>query len=141
VPAEGRSINDFVKAFRDEVVFLQKNEKTDTTLLIAPSLQAIPDFRKVLEACEAEILKNKWYNDFLIVSFHPLMRFSEFKPDDPANTTGVAPYPVIHLLRKTQVDTLGAAAKKDIQAENVKKLRELGMPEIIKLWKRVFDGK
>lgn len=80
-------------------------EIMDTSLLVIPELladfTAYNDFVHILEhyltACG-------WEGEFQVASFHPQYCFADAEPDDPANFTNRAPYPIIHLLRESSVE-------------------------------------
>lgn len=104
-------------------------EAIDTTLLVHP--QALADFLD--------------YNDFLgdadglveamdldgvlqVASFHPDYQFADSTPDDPANLTNRAPWPILHLLREASIDRAVAAYPEPdaIIERNIATVRELG---------------
>lgn len=104
-------------------------EVVDTTLLVHP--QALADFLD--------------YNDFLgdadglveamdldgvlqVASFHPDYQFADSTPDDPANLTNRAPWPILHLLREASIDRAVAAYPEPdaIIDRNIATARELG---------------
>ena len=137
---EADSMKKYLQIFADEVAFLQKNPATDTTLLILPGLGNIQQFQTYMQSCEEMLHEKKWLFDIMIVPFHPLMRFAGLPPDSVENTTGIAPFPIVHLLRQAQVASLGAMMKKDVIEANDEKLRSMSKEEIKKLWEKVLRG-
>ena len=133
---DGRDLNDLVE---------------DVTLALSGLAAAGPDHTSIIVLTEA-LADFSDYNDFLgildaviedvglsgviqIASFHPDYCFAEHAPDDVANYTNRAPYPLIHLLRENDVshavdnvtDTL------QIPIRNVTLMRELGQEQMLKL--------
>lgn len=102
--------------------------KYDTAFLIYNN--QFPDFLEFLDfyyACEA-ILEDSVYDEqFQIVAFHPDYIFAGEDADDPSNLTNRSPYPMIHILRREDVekaiDIYGDID--DIPVRNMEYLRNL----------------
>jgi len=109
----------------------------DTTLLIHP--QAMTDFLDYhFFLAEADaLLKNRDYDGvFQIASLHPRYEFAGSDPDDIANFTNRAPYPMLHLLRESSIDRAVAAFPDaaDIFERNIETMEKLGHAGWQKLW-------
>ena len=63
-----------------------------------------------------------------VASFHPDYQFADSTPDDPANFTNRAPWPILHLLREASIDRAVAAYPEPdaIIDRNIAAVRELG---------------
>ena len=129
----------YVETFINELEFLNKNKKTETTLLIIPGFGKPEHLQAYLEFCEQIIIINNWGSKYQIVSFHPYARFLGIAPDSPKNLTGIAPYPVLHILRTPSVDALENAVKKDIHVQNDERLEKMTHEELKKLWDKVME--
>ncbi|PKQ70113.1 hypothetical protein Rain11_0917 [Raineya orbicola] len=138
VIGEAKTMKGFLEIFAREIEFLEKNPTTETTLVILPALGKIELFQAFMQFCEEMIILNAWIQKYQIVSFHPLMRFEGIPTDSPQQLTGIAPYPILHILRVPSVESLGAQIKKDVQAENDKKLSQLAKEDVKKLWEKVL---
>lgn len=101
----------------------------DTTLLILP--QALPDFldfNDFLGVADRTLHKLKLHGVVQIASFHPAYQFADNAPDDLANCTNRAPYPILHLLREDSVARAVAAypEAETIYQRNIQTLEQLG---------------
>lgn len=103
--------------------------EVDTTLLIAPhALGNFDDFIRFLDLAEV-VLRTHGLNGILqIASFHPDYVFAEAEPDDIANCTNRAPYPILHLLREDSLARATAAFPDaaEIYERNIETMHKLG---------------
>ncbi len=136
---DGEDMKEFLEAFAAEIDILEKDPKVETTLMIIPAFGNMTHFQAFMGFCEEMIIINHWIHKFQIVSFHPYMRFLGLPPDSPENLTGIAPYPILHILRVPSVETLGATVRQDVIAQNSEKLRKMSKVELAKLWKKVLE--
>ena len=70
-----------------------------------------------------------------VASFHPDYQFADSAPDDAANLTNRAPYPILHLLREASIDR-AVAAYPDPDAiieRNIAAMQALGVEGFRKL--------
>lgn len=109
----------------------------DTTLLIHPqTMTDFLDYHFFLTEVEA-LLKNLDYEGvFQIASLHPQYEFAGSEPEDIANYTNRAPYPMLHLLRESSIDRAVAAFPDaaDIFERNIETMEKLGHAGWKKLW-------
>ena len=115
-----------------ELKFLTETapEDTDTTLLITPDvLTGFDDFANFLDLVEVVLRTNGLVGVLQVASFHPDYVFADAEPDDIANYTNRAPYPILHLLREASLARATAAFPDaaDIYERNIETLRELGL--------------
>ena len=116
-----------------EMVFLDKNPSTETTLLIFPSL--CNDFFQYLDFVElAELLMREqgYEGVYQLATFHPDYCFADSDFNDVANYTNRSPYPMLHLLREDSLDKAidYYGDTESIPANNIVKLRSLGLKKI-----------
>lgn len=116
-----------------EIVFLDKNPSTETTLLIFPSL--CNDFFQYLDFVElAELLMREqgYEGVYQLATFHPDYCFADSDFNDVANYTNRSPYPMLHLLREDSLDKAidYYGVTESIPAKNIVKLRSLGLKKI-----------
>ncbi|MFT4024274.1 MAG: DUF1415 domain-containing protein [Flavihumibacter sp.] len=88
-----------------EAAWLDENEATATTLVIVP--HALDDFEAYLDTLhdlETALVNEGYEGVYQLASFHPQYAFEGAPPDDPANYTNRAPFPLFHLLREESID-------------------------------------
>lgn len=104
-------------------------EKTDTTLLIHPSvLGGFPDYNDFLGVADAAIGEAGLVGVIQIASFHPAYRFAGTEADDVTNRSNRSPYPMLHLLREASIER-ALADYPDVDGitrRNLETLRRLG---------------
>ena len=126
----GKSLEQALTSVVVEMMFLDDNETTETTLVIFPD--NFSDFNKYLELLDLseQLLEKEGYEGvYQIASFHPKYLFAGTKESDPSNYTNRSPYPMLHILRE---DSLEQAIKKHVNADqipqkNIQKSTELGI--------------
>ncbi|MCG2576065.1 DUF1415 domain-containing protein [Dechloromonas sp. XY25] len=109
----------------------------DTTLLIHPQVMTdFLDYHFFLAEAEALLRNNGYDGVFQIASLHPQYEFAGSEPDDVANYTNRAPYPMLHLLRESSIDRAVAAFPDaaDIFERNIETMEKLGHGGWRKLW-------
>ncbi len=109
----------------------------DTTLLIHPQVMTdFLDYHFFLAEADALLRNNGYDGVFQIASLHPQYEFAGSEPDDVANYTNRAPYPMLHLLRESSIDRAVAAfpAAADIFERNIETMEKLGHAGWKKLW-------
>ncbi|HQD08848.1 MAG TPA: DUF1415 domain-containing protein [Flavihumibacter sp.] len=88
-----------------EAAWLDENQKTDTTLVIVPhALDDFEDYLDKLDELDTALLNEGYEGVYQLASFHPQYVFAGARPDDPANYTNRAPFPLFHLLREASID-------------------------------------
>lgn len=112
-----------------KLIFLDENSNIETALMIFP--EAVKDFDDYLEflAIANQLIEDQGFDDdYQLASFHPDYCFEGEATDDPANFTNRAPWPMLHLIRQSSIDT-GLKFHKhpeQIPEDNIKLTRELG---------------
>jgi len=131
--------DELLAELENELALLARTdpEQLDTTLLIHP--QVMGDFLEYhffLAEAEALIRNNGYDGVFQIASLHPQYEFAGSEPDDVANHTNRAPYPMLHLLRESSIDRAVAAFPDaaDIFERNIETMEKLGHEGWRKLW-------
>lgn len=101
----------------------------DTTLLIHPNvLSDFPDYNDFLDSAEATVTGCGLEGVIQIASFHPDYQFAGTQPADIDNYTNRSPFPMLHLLRESSVESAVAAYPDAarIFEKNIAMLRQLG---------------
>ncbi|WP_028838705.1 DUF1415 domain-containing protein [Thermomonas fusca] len=101
----------------------------DTTLLVHPQvLGDFLDYNDFLGDADALVEALDLDGTLQVASFHPDYQFADSAPDDPANLTNRAPYPILHLLREASIDRAVAAYPEPdaIIDRNIATVRTLG---------------
>jgi uncharacterized protein len=104
-------------------------EKTDTALLIHPqALLNFEDYNEFIGWTEEFLEESGLEAVVQIASFHPDYRFAGMHPDDITHNTNRSPFPMLHLLRESSVDTALDALPEAAQLveKNLDTLRDLG---------------
>jgi len=131
-------------AVLDELDLLQRTPESElaTSVLVFPnSLADFEDYldfvalaEELLEACELDGIVQ-------IATFHPQYCFADAAPDDVANYTNRAPFPMLHFLRESvltrALDSYPEAEA--IPERNVEHLRALGLPRVQQLLKTLRE--
>ena len=110
---------------------------SETTLLIHPQvLGDFLDFNDFLDVADETLRELALEGELQVASFHPDYRFAETAADAVENCTNRSPYPTLHLLRESTVDS---AVASDIDTEaiyqrNIATLQKLGEAGWRALW-------
>jgi hypothetical protein len=81
-------------------------DQLETTLLVLPNmLSDFTEYNDFLDAVDELLEKFEWAGDYQVASFHPQYQFAGTEPDDAENLTNRSPYPLLHLLRESSVET------------------------------------
>ena len=111
-------------------------DSIDTTLLVHPKvLTDFLDYNDFLDTADALIEAMALDGVLQVASFHPEYQFADSAPDDAANLTNRAPYPILHLLREASIDR-AVAAYPDPDAiieRNIAAMQALGVEGFRKL--------
>ena len=116
-----------------ELEALDQDEARETCLLIFPN--AFIDFEDYLDglALANDLLKEQNYEGiYQLASFHPEYIFNGAAPNDPANYTNRAPYPMLHILREASVERSlkNYPNPEKIPARNIHIMQALGLSTV-----------
>jgi hypothetical protein len=133
---------DLRNALIDELQLLQNSDPAvlDTTLLIHPRvLTEFLDYNDFLDVADATIQHLGLAGEIQVASFHPDYQFAGTIPDDLANCTNRSPYPILHLLRETSIDSAVDAFPdaSEIFERNIATLHEIGQRGWLLLAERI----
>lgn len=131
------SVTEALQQVADAAAALIENENRDTTvLLILPDGFAdFDEYLDLLGLAEALLDDLGHAGQLQIASFHPDYCFAGENPNDAANWTNRAPYPVMQLLQEDSV-TRAVDAHADpegIPLRNIERLRSLGVDGVQRL--------
>lgn len=97
---------DIVEHLVRELLALHKDTQVETTLLIlSKSLIEFSLFNDFLDMADTVLDDMKLDGVFQIASFHPDYQFAGTQVDDAENYTNRSPYPILHLLRESSLDS------------------------------------
>lgn len=132
VVSEAPHLDGFLEDLDRELEYLAEvnPDKTDTTLLIHPSL--LPDFldfNEVVGIAEEAVVEHDLEGVIQIASFHPQFQFDGTEADDIGNYTNRAPYPTLHLIREESLERAisGHPDPDSIYRTNIETLRRIGL--------------
>ncbi|MGZ8136654.1 MAG: DUF1415 domain-containing protein [Methylococcaceae bacterium] len=112
---------------------LDTEEQIETTLVIyANAFTEFDDYLDFLELAETLLFEQGYEGIYQLASFHPDYCFEGAKPDDPANYTNRSPYPMLHLLRESSLESAISSHPnpEGIPERNSKLTRELGLAKM-----------
>jgi hypothetical protein len=124
----------------DELLLIASSADTQisTSIVVAPYvLSDFDDYLDFTGAVQAAIVETGNEGIIQLATFHPDYVFAGTAPDDVANATNRAPYPLLHFLREDQV-TQAVESHSDtlqIPERNVALMRELGAKHMSDLLK------
>ncbi len=126
---ENNVISSALEDLITECYRLDSTPTIETSFLIFP--KNFIDYSLFLDLVylAEELLTTQHYDGiYQIASFHPDYCFAETTPDDAANFTNKAPYPMLHILRESSMEQALAnyPDPEQIPIRNIKKSRELG---------------
>lgn len=138
--SKANKIIDSLEDLLTELVFLDNNLTTETTLLIFPTL--FNDFFHYLDfvdAAERLIHGQAYEGIYQLATFHPDYCFADTACNDPSNYTNRSPYPMIHILREHSLDKAIAyyGDTEIIPEKNIRTLQNLGLEKIIALLTKI----
>ena len=122
--------------FLDEIHYLDNHPETETILLIfTDSLGDFDDFLDAAGSATALLEQSGYSGLYQLATFHPQYCFAGEAPDDPANFTNRAPYPILHVLREASIERVlrNYKSPQDIPNNNIIKAREMGIAALRKL--------
>ncbi|WP_207515497.1 DUF1415 domain-containing protein [Longitalea luteola] len=96
--------SDAREALLRECKRLDRDRSIATTLLIFPNaFSDFDDYLQLVSFAEKLLIQKKYEGIYQLATFHPLYRFENSAPDDPANYTNRSIYPMLHLLREDDI--------------------------------------
>ena len=130
------SEQQLLMALESELDLLQRDESTETTLLIHPHvLEDFYDYNEFLNFADGLLLQMDLEGVFQIASFHPHYQFGGTNPDDVENYTNRSPFPMLHILREEKLEKVIAEHPDTTQipARNIAKMNNLGRARLQEL--------
>lgn len=106
------------------------SREIETTLLVAPHIYPdFLDYNDSLVMLEMAMGLSGAAGQLQLASFHPGYCFEGQPPEDPANFTNRAPFPIYHLLREDSVTQAlrGVADPEAIPERNIRHLRAMSV--------------
>jgi hypothetical protein len=87
-----------------EFQFLDKNEETETTLIILPDhFEDFETYLDQVDLSEELLISLEYEGVYQLATFHPHYIFAESYEEDPANYTNRSVYPMLHILREASI--------------------------------------
>lgn len=105
VVSEADNEDSLLQALQTELLRLDDEPETETTLLIHPHvLQSFADYNEFLGAADGLLSYLDLDGVYQIASFHPDYQFADTGPDAAENYTNRSPFPMLHLLREASLE-------------------------------------
>jgi hypothetical protein len=130
---ESTSTGQCLKTIFTECLRLDAEAEIETTLIIYPNnFKQFDDYLDFLAMAESLLIKQNYEGIYQLASFHPHYCFEGENPTDPANYTNRSPYPMLHLIRESNLERalLSFSNPEKIPATNIQLLREMGLKKI-----------
>jgi hypothetical protein len=136
----GEGAGGALRFAKEEVDFLLKmpEEQVATTLIVFENaLLNFDTFLDIAATLEDWVDDNGNTNSLQVATFHPDYCFGGSAQDAVENYTNRSPYPILHLLRESQVaDALaGYPNPENIPVRNIKRMRSLGQVGLQEMWR------
>lgn len=93
---------DLVRLF---VLMMSTNEEelSNSFLIFSHDQSSFEDFLLIDDMAEVLLEEYGFKEDLQIVLFHPEFSYADEDPHDPSNLTNKSPFPMVHVLRKKEV--------------------------------------
>ncbi len=136
---EGDTEAGLLEMLQSELSFIDKRpvdhrpaEETqtgiETTLIVIPNLLHDFDvYNQFLDLVDALLDEFSWAGQYQIASFHPQYCFAGTEPDSPENLTNRSPYPLLHIIRESSIETAlqHYPNPENIPDQNIEKMKAL----------------
>jgi hypothetical protein len=130
---EAQTTAAMLEAFVAEMLYLQSNSATETSLLIFPeTLSDFEDYLDFVDLCQQLLELQGFLGVFQLASFHPDYCFADVSAADPSNYTNRAPFPLLHLLREASIEKAVAhyEGAENIPNLNIQTMRRVGATKL-----------
>lgn len=123
-----------------EEMKLKRSDVISNRIIIFPHAEKkFLDFLQFQSSVEDELLVLNWHDEFQLVAFHPDFQFENSHPDDLENLVNSAPWPLLHILRTSEVmqAARNQSSPEEIHDRNIRTLNELTLDQLSRLfyWK------
>lgn len=128
-----RKLKTCLQLLLQECERLNTDANIETSLLIyAGAFNLFDDYLDFLAMAEDLLIDEGYEGIYQLASFHPDYNFNESDGEDPANYTNRSPYPMLHLLRETSIDSaVNSYPDTDkIPERNMTVTRQLGLAKM-----------
>jgi hypothetical protein len=129
---------DMVRLF--VLMMSTEEEILSNSFLIFPSDHSQFENFLIIDDMAEVLLEEYGYSKQLqVVLFHPEFRYADEDPNDPSNLTNKSPYPMVHVLRKKEVETaIGSYQNiEEIPERNKELLKGMHKNELTELYKLI----
>jgi hypothetical protein len=112
-----------------ECQMLDDNQAIETSLLIlSAGFKDFFSYMALLDQVERLLIDEGYDGIYQVASFHPDYCFAGEEADDAANYTNRSPYPLLHFLRESSLESAIASHREigSIHADNISKARRMG---------------
>ena len=133
---EGQQTEACLLTLMSEIDYLNSHPKTETTLLIfSDGFAEFNAYLDMLELAEQLLVDQCYEGVYQLASFHPDYCFEDSEPQDAANYTNRSPYPMLHIIRESSIETAlnNYPNPEAIPERNIALTRELGVEKLKKL--------
>lgn len=127
--------DEFEERFKSELELLNRGE-FETSLIVLDSKMDFQSFYHMTQDLEEMLESAGLENHFQLVAFHPEFCFEGLDPSDKANLVNRSPWPLLHILRFSDIEELSLSPQEaeQISHRNEKKLKEMKESDLHKLF-------
>ncbi len=129
VASRAGDLQEVLAEVLSEAQTLAQGDAGTTTLLVLPAhAEDFEDFLDLVHASNDLLAATELSEEVQLAHFHPDYVFEGVSPEDPANNTNRAPWPVVHLIRVADVAAAvaGHPDPEGIPARNIRLMRDRG---------------
>ena len=142
--SHGTQADELLSFFCAELDYINRADelKTATTIVVLPNcLGDFYDYLDFLAACEHKLKECELEGVFQLASFHPHYLFAGVEEDDISHYTNRSPYPMIHIIRESQMSRVLAKHPNPdaIPERNIALLKSMGKDALEKLYPPFVD--
>ncbi|MCW8091538.1 DUF1415 domain-containing protein [Alteromonas sp. ASW11-130] len=130
IESSSNVIEDALLTLHKEIHFLENNPHSATTLIVfANGFDDFDDYLDLLDLSNALIEQWGYAGQYQLASFHPDYEFEGEPAHSASHFTNRAPYPILHLLRERDIESVLAhyPHPESIYENNKLRSQELGI--------------
>lgn len=127
---------DALSALLEALAHLEQQPEIETTLLIFErGFTEFAHYWELIESANVLLNQSGYEGIYQLASFHPHYLFTGEAAEDASHYTNRAPYPIVHILRESSLESVLAhyPNPEQIPQNNIDTARELGVTKLQKI--------
>ncbi len=99
------SLESCLHALIDECLYLDKNNRFETSLVIfSRAFTGFDDFLDFIEIANTLLIERGYEGVYQLAHFHPHYHFADVAENDASNYTNRSPWPMLHIIRESSLE-------------------------------------